>query len=89
MVLFFTNDFNHLNWIKDYPNSLFCVDDDTLQKYVYDFSEKGFENIRNTVKEFFGVELQKPQNPFEYPLFEQYKKDIHFFEEIDCSEYKE
>ena len=89
MVLFFTSDLNHLNWIKDYPNSLFCLDDNTLQKYVYDFNENGFENIRNTVKEFFGVELQKPQNAFDYPLFEQYKEGIHFFEEIDCSEYKD
>ena len=87
MVLFFTSDLNHLNWIKDYPNSLFCLDDNTLQKYVYDFNENGFENIRNNVKEFFGVELQKPQNAFDYPLFEQFKEDIHFFEEIDCSEY--
>ena len=89
MVLFFASDPNHLNWIKDYPNSLFCVDDETLQQYVYDFSEKGFKNIRNDVKEFFGVELPKPQNAFEYPLFEKYREGTHKFEEIDCSEYKE
>ena len=89
MVLFFASDPNHLNWIKDYPNSLFCVDDETLQKYVYDYNENGIEKIRNNVKEFFGVELPKPQNAFEYPLFEKYKEGTHKFEEIDCSEYKE
>ena len=89
MVLFFASDPNHLNWIKDYPNSLFCVDDETLQKYVYDYNENGIEKIRNNVKEFFGVELPKPQNAFEYPLFEKYRKGTHKFEEIDCSEYKE
>lgn len=89
MALFFTGNLSHLDWIKDYPNSLFCMDDDTLQKYVYDFNEGGLEEIRNNIKEFFGVELPKPQNAFDYPLFEQYKEDIHFFEEIDCSEYKE
>ena len=89
MVLFFASDPNHLNWIKDYPNSLFCVDDETLQKYVYDYNENGIEKIRNNVKEFFGVELPKPQNAFEYHLFEKYKEGTHYFEEIDCSEYKE
>jgi hypothetical protein len=89
MVLFFASNPNHLNWIKDYPNSLFCVDDETLQKYVYDYNENGIEKIRNNVKEFFGVELPKPQNAFEYPLFEKYKEGTHKFEEIDCSEYKE
>ena len=89
MVLFFASNPSHLEWIKDYPNSLFCLDDNTLQKYVYNFNEIGLENIRNDIKEFFGVELPKPKNAFAYPLFEKYKEDIHFFEEIDCSEYKE
>ena len=89
MALFFTNDMDHLSWIKDYPNSLFCMDDNTLQRYVYDFNEEGFERIRNEVKEIFAVELQKPQDPFAYPLFEKFKEGFHLFAEVDCSEYKE
>ena len=57
MVLFFANDLNHLNWIKNYPNSLFCMDDDTIKNYIFNFNEEGINNIRETAKEFFGVEL--------------------------------
>ena len=46
MVLFFANDLNHLNWIKDYPNSLFCTDDYTLKNYIFNFNEEGINTIR-------------------------------------------
>ena len=89
MVLFFTNNISHLDWIKDYPNSLFCMDDYTIKNYVFNFNENGFNEIRNTVKEFFGVELQEPKNVFDYPLYEQFKDNYHLYSEIDCSEYKD
>ena len=76
VALFFTNDYRHLDWIKDYPNGLFCMDDYTIKKYIFHFDEDGYNDIKNTVKEFFGVELKKPENAFDYPLFEKYKDDI-------------
>ena len=51
MVLFFANDLNHLNWIKDYPNSLFCADDYTLKNYIFNFNEEGLNTIREQVME--------------------------------------
>ena len=89
VVLFFTNDFNHLNWIKDYPNSLFCMDDYTIKNYVFNFNENGLNEIRNNIKEFYGVELQEIKNAMDYPLYEKFKEDYHLYSEIDCSEYKD
>jgi len=89
MVLFFANDLNHLNWIKNYPNSLFCMDDDTIKNYIFNFNEEGINNIRETAKEFFGVELLKPENPFYYPLFEKYKNSYYTYADLDCSEYED
>ena len=51
MVLFFTDNLNHLNWIKDYPNSLFCTDDYTLKNYIFNFNEEGINTIREQVME--------------------------------------
>ncbi len=89
MVLFFANDLNHLNWIKDYPNSLFCTDDYTLKNYIFNFNEEGINTIREQVKEFYGVELSKFDKPFDYPLFEKYKDSYYFYSKIDCSEYND
>ena len=55
MVLFFTDNLNNLNWIKDYPNNLFCSDDYTLKNYIFNFNEEGINTIREQVKEFYGV----------------------------------
>ena len=89
MVLFFANDYGHLDWIKNYQNSLFCIDKDTVIKYVMNFNEEGINDIREQVKEFFGVELTKPKNAFYYPLFEKYKNTYNLYSELDCSEYED
>ena len=88
MVLFFTDDLKHLDWIKNYPNSLFCGDDDTIKNYIFNFNEEGINNIRENVKEFYGVELSKPENAFYYPLFEKYKDSDYIYSDLDCSEYE-
>lgn len=64
-ALFFDNDYKHLDWIKDYPNGLFCMDDYTINKYIINYNEDGYNEIRKNVKEFYGIELQEPQNAFE------------------------
>jgi hypothetical protein len=91
MVLFFTNDFEHLKWIKDYPNSLFCADDFIIKLYVFNFNENGFREIRELIKDCYKFELPEPIEPFKYPLFEEYKQngDNGFYQNIDCSEFKD
>ncbi len=89
MVLFFANDNRHLKWIKDYPNSLFCEDDYTIKKYVFNFNEEGINNIRENIREFYGIDLPKPENAFDYPLYEKYKNTYNYYAELDCHEYND
>jgi len=89
MVLFFVNDFRHLEWIKDYPNCLFCMDDYTVKEYVFNFNENGLKKIRDNIKDFYGIEIQEPKNPFSYPLFEKYKDGYYLYSELDVGEYKD
>ena len=89
VALFFTSDLKHLDWIKDYPNALFCMDDYTIKKYIFNFGEDGYNDIRNNVRDFFGVELQEPQNAFNYPLFEQYKDSYSFLGDLELEEYND
>ena len=89
VALFFADDFSHLNWIKDYPNGLFCMDDYTIKKYVFNFNEDGYNDIKNNIKDIFDVELQAPQNAFEYPLFEQHKDTFDFLGSLPLDEYND
>ena len=89
VALFFTNDCRHLDWIKDYPNGLFCMDDYTIKKFIINFNEdgSGYNDIKNDVRDFFGVELQEPKNAFDYPLFEENKNSDTYLGEIELGEY--
>ena len=89
MVLFFANDNRHLKWIKDYPNSLFCEDEKKKKKYVFNFNEEGINNIRENIREFYGIDLPKPENAFDYPLYEKYKNTYNYYAELDCHEYND
>jgi len=89
VALFFTNDFSHLDWIKNYPNALFCMDDYTIKKYVFNFNENGYNDIKKNVKEIFDVDLQEPQNAFDYPLFEKYKECYEFLGDLSLEEYND
>ena len=88
-ALFFTDDMKHLEWIKDYPNGLFCMDDYTIKKYIFNYGIDAYNDIRNNVRDFYGVELQEPQNAFDYPLFEQYKDTIAFLGFLELGEYND
>jgi len=88
-ALFFTDDTQHLEWIKDYPNGLFCMDDYTIKKYIFNYGIKVYNEIRNDVKEFYGVELQEPQNAFDYPLFEEHKDTVDFLGLLELGEYND
>ena len=88
-ALFFTDDMNHLQWIKDYPNGLFCMDDYTIKKYIFHYGIEGYNEIRNNVRDFYGVELQEARNAFDYPLFEQYKDTIAFLGLLELDEYND
>ena len=88
-ALFFTDRIEHLDWIKDYPNALFCMDDYTIKKYIFNYKEEGYNEIRNNIKEIFGVELPEPQNAFDYPLFEKYKDKFELLGELEFGEYND
>ena len=77
----------HLDWLKDYTNGLFCMDDYTIKKYIFNYDEDGYNDIRNNVRDFYCVELQEPQNAFDYPLFEKYKDNAEFLGDLELGEY--
>ena len=65
------------------------MDDYIIKKYIFNFNENRYNDIKKTVKEFFGVELQKPENAFDYPLFERYKDTYDFLGDLSLEEYND
>ena len=96
MVLFFGAWEGHLNWIKDYPNSLFTNTDEFYREYIRNFNEEGLLKLKNNIEEY--VHLLNPifsnykfkdfENHLTYPLYEKYKNGGKY-SQLDCSEYCE
>lgn len=59
------------------------MDDYTIKKYIFNFNEDRYNDIRNNVKDFFGIKLQEPQNSFDYPLFEEKKDNYSFLGDLE------
>ena len=59
------------------------MDDYTIKKYIFNFNEDRYNDIRNNVKDFFGIKLQEPQNSFDYTLFEEKKDNYSFLGDLE------
>jgi len=65
------------------------MDDYTIKKYVFNYNEDGYNDIKNNVKDIFDIELQAPQHAFDYPLFEKYKDTFDFLGSLSLEEYND
>ena len=73
VVLFFTASIGHLDWIKDFPNALFTVDDDIFKEYILNFTENGLNKLKEKIEIEYGQKLNNFKADLSYPLFEEAK----------------
>ena len=83
MVLFFSNNDDHLKWIQNFPNALYTSDTNFYQKYVKNYNKEGLKKLKKEVEQTYKISLNFTSNFFDFPNFincEEYKNII--FEEI-------
>lgn len=51
MVLFYSNNTNHFNWIKNFPNCLYADQKDIYEKYLTNYNRIGLKNLKKIVEE--------------------------------------
>ena len=69
MVLFFSGNPDHLNWLKDFPNALYTASADFYQKYILNYNEKGLLALKKEVEDEYEVKLNFEDNFLEFPNF--------------------
>ena len=83
MVLFFSNNKNHLKWIQNFPNALYTTQHSFYEKYIMNFNEEGLINLKKEIEQYYRIKLKFTKDFIKYPKFineEEYKNII--FEEI-------
>ena len=94
VALFFASSLRHLEWIKDYPNSLYTNNAEFFEKYVMLFNkdagneENGLNNLKTEIEEYYGIQLQELIEPVKYPLFEDGSSANQHYGQLDCSPFE-
>ena len=82
IVLIFSSNKSHLNWIEKYPNVLYTNNGLIYQNYIMKYNEKDLKDLKNLVEETYKIKLLDFTNDFlSYPHYIDNGK----FSEIDCS----
>ena len=83
IVLFFSNNRNHLKWIQNFPNVLYTTHKSFFEKYIMNFNEEGLINLKKEIEQTYNIKLKLNKDFLKYPKFineEEYKNII--YEEI-------
>lgn len=79
-VLLFSTNKDHLKWVIDIPNVLFCHEHKYCVEYCSGFNEKGLNNLKSKLETAYKCKFKDIKGAFDYPLF---KKEGEF-DSIDC-----
>ena len=95
-ILFFGSYPGHLDWVKDYPNSLYTIMPEFYFEYILNYNEKGLNLLKLKLEKFIHKHFKNYRNykfldfkdHLTFPLFEKFKNGGEYTD-LDCSEYKE
>ena len=57
VVLFFSNNKNHLSWIKNFPNALFTDNDEFYKEYILNCNDNGLLNLKKKIENYYKIKL--------------------------------
>jgi hypothetical protein len=81
IVLFFSANPKHLEWIQRFPNCLYTNSADIYEEYISKFNENGLKNLKKKVETKYNISLMEFSNDFlSYPNYKNCGKysDLNF-----------
>ena len=82
VVLFFSQNQNHLSWLQNFPNALYTNDASFYKEYIINYNAKGLLNLKAKIENFYNIKLKFTQDFLKFPKFINQKEyDDIIFEE--------
>ena len=83
VVLFFSANTDHLEWIQKFPNALYTNDADFYKDYIINYNEKGLLNLKKQIENYYEIKLNFTKDFIQFPKYinEKEYKDL-IFEDI-------
>ena len=76
IVLFFSNNANHFNWIKDFPNCLYTSKSSIYEYYISNYNEVGLKEIKKKVEDLYSIKLK--EFTFDFICYSNCDDDLSF-----------
>ena len=84
IVLFFSNNTDHFEWLTKFPNCLYTNKFDLFEEYITNFNEEGLKNLKKKVENTYNQKL-RPFS-FDFLIYKNYK-DEGDFSSLDFKSY--
>ena len=84
VILFFSNRIKHLEWVKDYPNSLYTDNGMFCEKYISNYNKEGLFNLKKEMEAYYKIKFKLDNDCLGFPKFIKKEKKYNdiIFEEI-------
>lgn len=69
VVLFFSENTNHLNWLKKYPNALFSDNIDYFEEYITNYNKEGLLGLKGKMEKFYKIKFNFEKDFLDFPKF--------------------
>ena len=69
VVLFFSQNREHLKWIQKFPNALYTDNMEFFQEYIINYNKEGLYELKNKIEKRYGITLNLTGNYLEFPKF--------------------
>ena len=69
MVLFFSANEKHLEWIQKFPNALYTNNSSFYEKYITNYNEKGLNKLKDEIEKEYDIKLNFNKNILQFPKF--------------------
>ena len=76
IVLFFSKNRTHLNWIQNFNNCLYTDKYDIYKEYITNYNESNLIELKKKVEQYYNIKLKK--FTFDFLYFPNYKKQGDF-----------
>ena len=75
MVLFFSANKRHLEWIQEFPNALYSNNSSFYEEYIKNYNEQGLYKLKNLIEKKYNIKLKFNDDILKFPQFVNNKEE--------------
>ena len=88
VVLFFSSNNKHLQWIQNFPNALYTNNTSFYERYIKNYNKKGLLQLKKEIEQTYKINLKFTQDFLSFPKFVNNEKFNDLIFEDICPNFR-